>query len=598
MPQSLESAVAAVDRSLETGDLLLAFDQACEYLKQFPDAETLKHKGLLALANAGAVERAGRLFREWDLGSSGETHVLALEARIAKERALKTSGRARGEALLASAALYRRLYEMKPDTYLAINLATLLFLAGKRAEAGEVARLVLDDPATIAGADYWALATQAEARLLVGRIDDARSSLEAAAAAGASARARATTRRQLRLILSELGRSREQADALLAPLSVRKTVHYVAAGSQGEGWDAFDGAGILTGARKAIGAALKALDPGAVFGSLGTPAEILFAEEALKKGIELHVVLPLPTDIFTRLFLKDAGALWIKRFQSCCAKAHRLALVAEDPESDDPALADYAARVAMGLALLRAQHLDGEAMQVVLRDSRERRKSAASTVTAAWAKDPRRRHVVVPLEGNPARALKRAQPVPRRCCALVFGDVPGFSGLPDKYLPVFWDTVMKVIGEVVKENEGELALRNTWGDAIHFVVPDVRNAAEICLAVQRRLSGLDGRLLGREGPPTMRIGAHYGPGVRGLGSDRGAADILWTGAVARRAHRADHAAGHRLRDRGLRRDSACSKAAASLPAPMSGRFRSPKASARSACTTSRRRLEQPADDRH
>jgi len=535
MTKSVTDAIADVDRSLEAGDLLLAFDRACEHLKEFPAAETLKHKGLLALANAGAIERAGRLFREWGLGSSRQTHVLALEARIAKERALKLAGGERQEALLGSAALYRRLYEMSPDTYLAINLATLLFLAGKRTEAGEVARLVLDDPATIAGADYWALATRAEASLLIGRMEAARSSLEAARAAGASARARATTRRQLRLILGELDHTREQADEFLSPLAVRKTLHYIASSPPGEGWDAFDGASVLAGARKAIGAALKALEPGAVFGSLGTPAEILFAEEALKKGIELHIVLPLPTAIFTQLFLKDAGTRWIRRFESCCASAHRLDLVAEDPESDDPALADYAAGVAMGLALLRAQHLDGDVMQVVLRDTRERRKSAASAVTAAWARDPRRRHVVVPLDGNPGSALKRGRPVPRRCCALVFGDVPGFSGLPDKYLPIFWDTVMKVIGEVVKENEGELALRNTWGDAIHFVVPDVRNAAEICLAVQRRLSGLDGRRLGWEGPPTMRIGAHYGPVFEGW--DPIAAQQTYYGRALSRAAR-------------------------------------------------------------
>lgn len=534
MTKSVADAVADVDRLLESGDLLVAFDRACEHLKEFPEAESLKHKGLLALANAGAVERAGRLFGEWGLANSRETHVLALEARIAKERALRLAGNERREALLASAALYRRLYEMKADTYLAINLATLLFLAGKRTEAGEVARLVLDDPATIAGADYWALATRAEANLLLGRLDDARSSLEAARAVGASPRARVTTRRQLRLILGESGQSREEADAFLAPLAVRKTVHYVAAGAPGEGWDAFEG-DVLGNARKAIRSALRSLGPGAVFGSLGTPAEILFAEEALKDDIELHVVLPLPTAIFTRLFLKDAGTRWVKRFEHCCANAHRLDLVAEDPESDDPALADYAASVAMGLALLRAQHLDGEAMQVVLRDTRERRKSAASAVTATWARDPRRHHVVLPLDGNPGRALKRARPVPRRCCALVFGDVPGFSGLPDKYLPVFWDTVMKVIGDVVKENEGELALRNTWGDAIHFVVPDVRNAAEICLEVQRRLSGLDGRRLGWEGPPTMRIGAHYGPVFEGW--DPIAAQQTYYGRALSRAAR-------------------------------------------------------------
>jgi class 3 adenylate cyclase len=70
---------------------------------------------------------------------------------------------------------------------------------------------------------------------------------------------------------------------------------------------------------------------------------------------------------------------------------------------------------------------------------------------------------------------------------------------------------MKAVGETVREAAKSVAFANTWGDAVHLVVSDVRSAAEICLAVQRRLARIDGALLERSDPATMRIGAHYGP---------------------------------------------------------------------------------------
>jgi adenylate cyclase len=75
--------------------------------------------------------------------------------------------------------------------------------------------------------------------------------------------------------------------------------------------------------------------------------------------------------------------------------------------------------------------------------------------------------------------------------------------------------VMRVIGDVVEESGNAVAARNTWGDAIHLVVPDVRRGAAICLAVQRALAGIEGSVLGLDEPPTMRIGAHYGPVFEG-----------------------------------------------------------------------------------
>ena len=124
MARNLASAIAEVERLLEQGDLLLAFDEACRHLERFPDDEALKHRGVLALARAGATERAAHLFKQWGLDRSSEGHVLALEARIGKDRALKLSGDARRAALGEAAAIYRRIYEAKPDYYPAINWAS------------------------------------------------------------------------------------------------------------------------------------------------------------------------------------------------------------------------------------------------------------------------------------------------------------------------------------------------------------------------------------------------------------------------------------------------------------------------------------------
>jgi class 3 adenylate cyclase len=249
---------------------------------------------------------------------------------------------------------------------------------------------------------------------------------------------------------------------------------------------------------------------GAVFGSLGSPAEILFAEEVLKAGLELNVVLPVPAPAFLQLFVAPAGGGWRKRFKSCCDRADSVSPVSDDAFADDPSLADYAARVAMGLTLLRAQHIDGDVAQIVLIGGA---KKGRSSVAAAWlARGPRRRLV---LRLGTGVASPRPRPKPRQCYAVIFGDLPGFSQLPERYLPIFWKTVMRAIGDVLKDEIDALAFRNTWGDAIHFVVPDVRRAAEICLAVQRRLARIDGSRLGLGEAPTMRIGAHYGPVFKG-----------------------------------------------------------------------------------
>jgi adenylate cyclase len=515
MSESLEASVADVQKSLDQGDLLKAFDQACEHLDRFPDSETLKHKGLLALADAGATERAKRLFKEWKLDRSEETDFLALEARLAKDAAIKLGGAARRAAFLESAEGYRRFHEKKRAYYTKINWASMSFLGRARDEAARLAREVLADPEIVTAADYWALATRAEANLLAGLLDAAKADLQEANRHG-DTRKRMRTRLQLRLILAEQGFSPAETARFLAPLSQPLTLHYAGTAALEDAWSGLSDARAVASAEQGIGDAVAKLRPSAAFGSLGSPTEILFAEQVLAAGAELRIILPMPEPAFREMVLANAGESWLERFDRCCKheKAHVFSAT-DDPYADDPSLADYADRIAMGRALLWAQYLDGEAVQVVLADG-PAAAEAGRPAFGEWGDGTMRRQVEVPLDGArkniPAASIARE---PRPSCAVVFGDLPGFSRLPEKYLPKFWDTVMKAVGDVVQARGKTIALKNTWGDAIHLVIPDVRSAAEVCLSVQRSLAQLDGKQLGRDEPPTMRIGAHYGPVFRG-----------------------------------------------------------------------------------
>jgi class 3 adenylate cyclase len=505
---NLQDAIADVERLREHGDLLLAFDRAEEHLEAYPDSEKLKYAGLLALARAGATDRAAELFSEWGLDKSEDGDILALEARIAKDRALKLKGTERREALLQAAHAYRQIYEREPNYYPAINWASLAFLAGEEGEAARVAEIVLADPAVSAADDYWGLATSAEAKLVLRRPGPALADLARAAARDAGAGARSSTRRQLRLLLSAQGFDAAQTAAFLAPLTPLDTLQYVDPSGLEGGWRGLPPAA-LEEIRRTIDAALEELAPGAVLGSLATPAEVLFAEAVLAAGVEYYAILPIGLSDFEKTFLASAGEEWIGRVRACCEKARRVIGVLEDGYVDATGVGDFAARVAMGLALLRAQHLDGQAVQLVLGAAED------SAPEVAWRADPARKQVTLQLPRDAPPKQRRDSPATRPYCAVVFGDVPGFSKLPETALPVFYDTVMGVIGKVVASSGPAVATKNTWGDAIHLVVRDARAAATVCLNVQRALSALDRDVLDRDIPPTMRIGAHFGPVFEG-----------------------------------------------------------------------------------
>jgi len=67
---------------------------------------------------------------------------------------------------------------------------------------------------------------------------------------------------------------------------------------------------------------------------------------------------------------------------------------------------------------------------------------------------------------------------------------------------------------VLDAHGGEVACRNSWGDALYAVATSAPEAAGIALELQDALAAFDYATLGLDGGGGMRIGVHYGPAYR------------------------------------------------------------------------------------
>ena len=124
------SAWLAQVRELEArGELLLAYDTALHGLEEHPGDLRLCHRAVLNLAKAGATANAEADFVRLGLHSVDDADVAALQARIAKDRALDGSGAERLALLAHAADLYEALYRKGADYYPGVNVASLRLLA-------------------------------------------------------------------------------------------------------------------------------------------------------------------------------------------------------------------------------------------------------------------------------------------------------------------------------------------------------------------------------------------------------------------------------------------------------------------------------------
>ena len=508
----MTGAVERAGAALARGDLIAAYDLSASALAD-EESAALRHLQILALARMGDTVRAREIFAACGLETSADPHHRAVGARLLKDRALALEA---GEEQLASLSdafeAYHSIYLESRDSFPGVNAATLALLGGRSDRAQQLASDILADPDVAEGVDYYRAATRAEALLILGRVDEASRALRDPQVADSQDHgARSTTRRQLAMVATRLGLLEPEQSALLKPLMAPRVIHYCghmfAADPDAEGR-----------LRRSIEIMLDEEKVGFAYGSLASGADLLFAEAALERGIELHAVLPFEEEDFLLQSVEPAGTSWLARYRSCLGRATRLTRASEMEYFGDPGQYGYASRIAMGLARLRAAHLGAEPLQIAIWDGRPTTGPAGTGAdVAAWRSSGGRSRVIDPGQLN--RELLRPEPrvkseYQRVHVAILFTDFVGFSTLKETRLPAFWDGVMREVAAVLEIHEGDVECRNSWGDALYAVTASAPVAAEIALELQDRLAEFDYATLDLDGSGGMRIGAHYGPAYR------------------------------------------------------------------------------------
>ncbi|HLY54072.1 MAG TPA: adenylate/guanylate cyclase domain-containing protein [Stellaceae bacterium] len=499
--------------SERAGQLFKAYDLALQGLGEHPEDVALKHRAVLCLARAGATRLAQRRYVEFGLAAASDLEdVAALAARLAKDEALAALPGERAAKAAAAAADYLAIFRRTGGTYPAINAATLTLLAGDPAGAASLAHEVVAALGDDDGGDYYRVATRIEALLLLGDVAAALAvAPQVRALAGDDQAALSTTWKQLRLVLD---RKRLDPTGFAAVFAPAKVIHYAGHMISTSGRHARFVPAEEPAVRERIAAHLDAETVGAGYGSLASGADILFAEALIARGIGLHVVLPFDRDEFVELSVRPSGEEWAERFEACIAKAASLRLATEDRYLGDDLLFANCSRLAMGLARLHARHLGAAVEQVAVWDGEA---AIGPAGTAADVASWRRRglpQTIIPVSGSrtaPATPGPARAGAGRVVRAMLFCDIKGFSRLTDSELPRYVGEMLGALGRVVNLYRADVSFGNTWGDGLFLVFEDATRAASCALELQDVVTRLDLPALGLPPHLGMRVGGHVGP---------------------------------------------------------------------------------------
>jgi len=501
-------------REERRGELLAAYDLAGRGLEQHPGDVELAYRAVLALARTGATNEAARRFRELGLSDIDSEDVSALGARIQKDGALAVDGDERRARAAAAAASYQRIWERSGGYFPAVNAATLTLVAGQPDTARTLAGKALAAVEASGDDSYYAVATRAEALLLMGDVRAAQVELERAMHIhGGDFGALSTTRRQLRLICALTGTDTAVLSVLSGPAVAHFCGHMIAADDGSGPRRRFDEADAAHRIRQVL-----ARHPvGFAYGSLASGADILWAEALLATGAEVHVVLPCALEDFLRVSVAPSGPGWVERFHRCLGDAVSVTYATDGAFLGDDALFGYGAQLAMGLALLRARFLDAEVFQLALWDGVASSGDVGTAAdVAAWRGTGRDVVLVKPAglddhDGHPPSGQPRDTETPRVVRAVLVGDMRGFSKLADEQLPAFSAVVMGALARVLDRHGGDVEYRNTWGDALICVLSDTVAAARCALDLQEAMDGIGLEESGLPAHLALRLSGHVGP---------------------------------------------------------------------------------------
>jgi hypothetical protein len=436
-------------------------------------------------ARAGALEHAWKLFGDSGLDSvKDDAPVLSVHARLLKDSALASKGEKRRNLYIESARAYGRAAKISGALYPLINAATLSLLGGRPDKARKLARQVLErgrrgaaEPDTA----YWRAATEAEALLLLGETDRAKTQFASAIALAPQAyEDHASTLRQFGLILDALHEDKSWLDAHRPPKSVHFAGHMAPASRGGA-------------VERGIADIIRAERIGFGYGALAAGADIVIAEALLEAGAELNLILPAPVAQFRKASVARFGAGWARRFDGILKNKKKVSVraLADSGDPLNPLAIRLAAEIAMGGAVMNAARLMSEAVQLLILDSPAKSASASVAAGSVWRGGGRRQHVIPAARARNLAPVKIEKTSRTRLAALLRID-PG-SAAEDTASP--WPRLARAVAALPKP-----IVKPRWtGEELFVAYDTVAKAADAALVAAAVLKR----------SPQARIAGHY-----------------------------------------------------------------------------------------
>jgi class 3 adenylate cyclase len=515
-----------VDALIRRGELTSAYDMALSRLGAAPYCSQLRHRAVLCLANAGALDAAMTMFHKLGLQDvTDDEDILCLKGKILKSRGLDKADATRSRILGQAADQYYKAYELRSGHYPGINHATLLLLAGDRPGSRKAAHSVLDslgpDNGKTGERAYYRLASMAEAQLLLGEQQEAEATLaQAITLDPANYRARATTIRQISLILDHAGADKTWLDPMRPP----RTAHF--AGylfSAGRGHRAMEES-VVHQLEADVSHMIRRKNIGFGYGALAAGADIVMAEALLSQAAELHIVLPIKAPDFIRKSVAPYGDEWVGRFDACIKRATSVRIASRNLFDLDEALLQFSSQVAMGQTIMKAEALASQAIQLLVWDGPGGDvTSLTSSDYQLWKATGLEQETFKPDVKAPPRSCEekedygtRRKTLKRVVMALLFADFHKFGELDELQVSVFLQDVLTPIAAAIKETGCDPVEVNTWGDGLFFAFEKIDDAAKCALKLQSTFEAMDLEALGLPEGLSLRVGANFGPVFSGI----------------------------------------------------------------------------------
>jgi class 3 adenylate cyclase len=299
---------------------------------------------------------------------------------------------------------------------------------------------------------------------------------------------------------------------------------------------------------RAIHDALEKLDARVGFSSAACGGDIIFIEEMLKRGGEVHVVLPYAEELFIRdcvevskgspreqRFQENDGKKWLPRYRKIRKAVASVTTLGDKRAQDNAMASDCCNRVALGLGLLQAASASTELTLVALWDgwSGDAPGGTRSLVRLADALKVRIEYLPQLIPEKVTDVLRSATPPPgigaqphrpslsreppQQICAVLFADMMRFSELDETRLPDFVSGYLQPLASMIQRARhlgyGPLDF-NTWGDGLFCVFDSVLKAGKFALALQHLTVSGKWRITGSTGKLKLRIALHAGPVYR------------------------------------------------------------------------------------